>query len=197
MGNDSGSTATGQRDRGRMNWFSFETEKKTRSKQGQKACHQKRAALGVWAATSSPRARRAIIDWKNGIGNDSRIVDTLSAAISRLILEWNPVLPQDTIITWPPQGASYPMPYKAEMIGRAIALRLSCKPMTTLTRQSAKRWHGPHHSLIQDPFIVVANHSGMALVIDDLLTSGATMKNSLLALRSSNIMAFGFVAAGC
>ena len=39
--------------------------------------------------------------------------------------------------------------------------------------------------------------ANLTIVVDDLVTSGATMRLSLEALRAAGVMAFGFAYSGC
>jgi predicted amidophosphoribosyltransferase len=60
----------------------------------------------------------------------------------------------------------------------------------------AKRWHGRHFALKQEPFAVVSKPPSVALVVDDMMTSGTTMRLALEALRTAGSPAFGFAYVG-
>ena len=160
--------------------------------------HQKRAGLGVWTAGRSAQARAAIKAWKRTAPFDPAKLAEFSAALAGLIRAWSPVLPPGTILTVPPQGASAPGPYAALALGRAVAEALGLPLAEVLTRTDVKRWHGPHHSLRQAPFVarLPAPAPTMVLILDDLVTTGATMRRSLEAIRSAGVAAFGFGFSG-
>jgi predicted amidophosphoribosyltransferase len=69
----------------------------------------------------------------------------------------------------------------------------------TLTRTEPKRWHGPHASMRQAPYLadLPAPAPPMVLVVDDLVTSGRTMRNCIEAIRQAGAAAFGFAYRGC
>jgi hypothetical protein len=67
-----------------------------------------------------------------------------------------------------------------------------------LTRTEVKQWHGVIHALQQGPFVY--NCMGpilpMVLIVDDLATTGRTLRLSLEAIRGAGIPAFGFAFSG-
>src|SRR6185437_2086609 len=75
------------------------------------AYSQKRASLGVWAATISADDRAEIIRWKSS--GKATPADKYAHAVVETIHEWSPVLPPGACITAPPQGASFPGHYFA------------------------------------------------------------------------------------
>jgi hypothetical protein len=163
-------------------------------------CHQSRAGLGVWCATRSRADRAAIRAWKLAHLFDETMLAGFSAGLAGLIRAWSPVLPAGTVVTVPPQGASAPGPYAAEVLGRRVAEDLGLPFAQTLGRDEPKRWHGPQHSLRQGSFrweLPAGVDARMIVVIDDLVTSGATMRRSLEAIRAAGFMAFGFAFSGC
>ena len=113
-----------------------------------------------------------------------------------VIRQWQPVLPPDAVVTTPPQGASEGQPYAAGFLARAVAQVLNLDYQTTLARTDKKRWHGRHYALGQDAFRVTCAPPAMTLVIDDLMTSGTTMRLSLEALRAAGVRAYGFAWCG-
>jgi hypothetical protein len=115
--------------------------------------HQKRAGLGVWTAGRSRQARSAIKAWKRSPPFDPFELDAFATALSSLIRAWSPILPDRTVVTVPPQGASAPGPYAAEALGRAVAASLGLSFVLMLERTEPKRWHGPRHALRQAPFV--------------------------------------------
>jgi orotate phosphoribosyltransferase len=122
-----------------------------------------------------------------------------AAAVAALVRAWSPILPAGTVVTVPPQGASAPGPYAAESLGQAVAAALGLPFVEVLTRTEPKRWHGPHASLRQAPFVAAlpAPAPPIVLVVDDLVTSGRTMRHSIDAIRQAGAAAFGFAFSGC
>jgi adenine/guanine phosphoribosyltransferase-like PRPP-binding protein len=103
-----------------------------------------------------------------------------------------------SIGTVPPQGASLGSPYAAEALAVATCDRMGIPFVPSLTRTDAKRWHGPAYSLQQQPynFLAPAERPAVILVLDDLVSSGTTMRLSLAAIRDAGIPAFGFAFSG-
>jgi Phosphoribosyl transferase domain len=163
------------------------------------AAHQKRAGLGVWTAGRSRQARAAVRAWKRTAPFDPTALAGFAAALADLVRAWSPILPRGTIITVPPQGASAPGPYAARALGEAMAGALGVPFVETLARTDRKRWHGPHHALRQAPFVCTLPVPAptMVVIVDDLVTTGATMRRSLEAIRAAGVAAFGFAFSGC
>jgi hypothetical protein len=131
---------------------------------------------------------------------DEAMLTGFSAGLAGLIRAWSPILPAGTVVTVPPQGASAPGPYAADALGRGVAEALGLRFAEALGRTDSKRWHGPHHSLRQASFrweLPGGVVPPMILVVDDLVTSGATVQRSLEAVRAAGIMAFAFAYSGC
>jgi predicted amidophosphoribosyltransferase len=162
------------------------------------AAHQKRAGLGAGAAGRSRQARAAIKAWKRTAPFDPAELAGFAAAVADLVRAWSPVLPPRTILTVPPQGASAPGPYAARELGRAVADALGLPFAEILSRTEPKRWHGPHHALRQAPFACKspAPAPTMVLVVDDLVTTGRTMRLAVEAIRAAGVAAFGFGFSG-
>jgi hypothetical protein len=61
-----------------------------------------------------------------------------------------------------------------------------------------KRWHGPHSGLRQAPYVAAVPDPAppLVLIVDDLCTSGHTMRLSLEAVRKAGVPAFGFAFSG-
>src|SRR5262249_54868156 len=97
------------------------------------------------------------------------------------------------------RGIGPPGPYAADALCQAVADTLRLPFALMLERTEAKRWHGPHHSLRQAPFLCTFPEPvpTMILVVDDLITSGTTMKRSLGAIENAGVPAFGFAFSGC
>jgi hypothetical protein len=161
--------------------------------------HQKRAGLGVWAANRSWQARTAVKRWKCTHPLDPDALAEFAGAVVGLIRAWSSVLPSGTVITTPPQGASAPGPYAANALGQAVAGALGRPFVAILERTELKRWHGPQQSLRQAPFACTlpAPAPMLVLVVDDLITSGRTMRLSIEAIQAAGVAAFGFGFSGC
>jgi hypoxanthine phosphoribosyltransferase len=84
-------------------------------------------------------------------------------------------------------------------LGERVAEALALDFAEVLTRLEPKHWHGVIHALKQEPFVY--NCTGptppMVLIVDDLATTGRTMRLSLEAVRAAGVMAFGFAYSGC
>jgi Phosphoribosyl transferase domain len=160
--------------------------------------HQKRAGLGVWTAGRSRQSRCAIKSWKRSAPFDPVGLDVFARATVDVILAWSPVLPSGTVVTVPPQGASAPGPYAAEALGEFVAASLGLPFVRMLARTEPKRWHGPHSSLRQPAYVFAMPESAptIVLVVDDLITTGRTMRLSLEAIRGGGVAAFGFGFSG-
>jgi len=182
----------------------FETELQTPVVDGERpakpskpkaAYSQKRASLGVWAATTAGEDRTAAIAWK--AEPNAATTKLYAAAVVETIRQWSPVLPPNTCVTVPPQGASFPDHYAAADLAKAVAKELGISFNDILKRTDEKRYHHPKQSMAQKPYEVIGKPTGIVIVVDDIITSGTTMKLSLDALRAAGIAAFGFAYAGC
>lgn len=126
--------------------------------------------------------------------------DAMASELAALVTAWFPVRGADWIVTTPPQGASRYKTvngvYPAGCLGRAVATNLRLDFVTTLARQDEKRWHGLHQSLAQSEFVVVVRAPSVAIVIDDMLTSGNTMSLACRALRAAGIPTVSYVWTG-
>src|SRR5262249_33714971 len=153
------------------------------------ASHQKRAGLGVWAVNRAEPDREVIKAWKQAAPFDPEGRAGFASSVAELVRAWSPILPAGTIVTVPPPGASAPRPSAAEALGQAVAGILGLPFSAILERTDAKRWHGPHHSLRQAAFVCTLPEPApaMVLVIDDLITSGRTMRLSIEALRAAGV----------
>lgn len=156
----------------------------------------KRAGLGVMAYSNHPGERRGLIGWKLAPVEDVEATRRYAEAIVELIREWAPVLPSPAVVTVPPQGASYPGAYYAAALAREVARLLGVPFRHTLERHEQKQWHGPLHALQQGTFTATVEAGTTYIVVDDLITSGATMRRSLEALRAAGVPAFGFAYNG-
>ena len=82
-----------------------------------------------------------------------------------------------------------------QRVAEALGLPFSGE---VLTRTEPKRWHGPHSSLRQAPYVAALSEPAppMLLVVGDLCTSGRSMRNSIEAILACGVMAFGLAASG-
>jgi hypothetical protein len=159
--------------------------------------HVARAGFGTWAAAyiRTPAADgryQGFRRWKADPTGQAGFLDTAAAAIVAIIRAWSPVLPSDWTVTTPPAGASEGGPYPAGVLGREVATRLGLDFVTCLARTKAKRWHGPHESRRQEPFTVAVVPHGVAIVVDDYISSGRTMTLAREALAARGVPSFGF-----
>lgn len=158
--------------------------------------HHKRAGVGVMACSNNPSERRRLIGWKLSPVVEQSAAARYAAALVELIKEWSPTLPPASVVTVPPQGASWPATYAARLIGEAVANLLGLPFQEVVCRTDTKRSHHPMRSLAQAPFTAEVETGSTYIVIDDMITSGATMRNTLAAIRNAGGVAFGFAYHG-
>ncbi|MFI5380651.1 MAG: phosphoribosyltransferase [Tepidisphaerales bacterium] len=161
------------------------------------AYSQKRAALGVWASTIADEDRADAIAWKTTAPPDTATTARYAAAVVETIRQWSPVLPPGAVVTVPPQGASAPGHYFAQGLARAVAGLLGVPFVVLLARTDTKVYHHPRESMRQAPYRTASTPPATVIVVDDLITSGTTMRLSLDALRQAGTAAFGFAFCGC
>jgi len=166
-----------------------------KAKPKRKGYSQRRAGLGVLAVTSDCDDRITVLKWKAADTEDSDTTRRLAGELADLIREAMPTLPTGCIVTTPPQGASAPGHYFAEALGRAVAKRLGIEYVETVARTDTKTQHHPMASLRQTPYRVTSTPSA-AIVVDDLITSGTTMRLALEALHGAGAAAWGFAYSG-
>jgi hypothetical protein len=166
--------------------------------------HQRSACLGVWSCNIANELRDRIKAWKNSYPYDQSRMDEFSQAIESLIRMWSGgTFPPKVLVTVPPRGASLygkasAWPYSVAILGHAVADRLGFRFAETLARTDSKRHHGVHYSLQQSAytFTMPSERADMILCIDDLITTGVTMKTALSAIRSAGVPSFGFSYSG-
>lgn len=128
---------------------------------------------------------------------DPATTEQMADELAALVAAWFPVRGPDWIVTAPPQGASRTKTvngvYPAGCLGRAVATILSLDYVTTLARQDDKRWHGVRQSLAQAEYMVIVRPPSVAIVIDDMLTSGNTMSLTCRALRAAGVPTVSYV----
>jgi hypothetical protein len=163
-----------------------------------KPASQKRAGLGVWSCNRASTERDKMLAWKANAPFSQAGLKRFSASLAKLIEEWSPILPPGTVVAVPPQGASAPGVYAAEILGRRVAKSLGIPFVMALRRTDAKKWHGPRFALAQAPFVCDPLPEGcpLVIVIDDFLTTGTTMRLSIAAIRERGVCAIGFGYSG-
>ncbi len=152
---------------------------------------QRRAGLGVLTVSRDKAARQRILAWKLSSFEDEAQTAAYADALAGLIAKAIPVRPAGTVLTIPPQGASWPGTYYARLLARRVANRLGMPLAEIIARTDEKHHHGRRASLDQEAYVSTMSVPA-AIVIDDLVTSGHTMKLSLDALRAAEIPAWGF-----
>jgi hypothetical protein len=160
--------------------------------------HQARSALGVWAVSRSRADRAAMVAWKSAQPFDGAMLAGFAAGLAELVRAWSPVLLPSAVVTALPQGASLGRPYAAEALARAVAGALGLPYRALLRRTDDKLYHGPWDSRRQAPYAVEASDRppGLVLTVDDIATSGTTLRLALEALRGAGIMSFAFAYSG-
>ena len=149
--------------------------------------HYRHAGLGTWAVKRNLTAeeRSAFQAWKQSPATHP-LTEVMAVELVALIHQWQPNLPRDWIVTTPPAGASEGREYPAGFLAKAVADKLGLDYMTTLTRSGGKNYHGAL-ALAHLPFTVTVKPPSVALVVDDMMTTGSTMKLSLEALRGKGV----------
>ena len=80
-----------------------------------------------------------------------------------------------------------------QRVAEALGLPFSAE---VLSRTEPKLRHGPHSRLRQAPDVAAVPDPipPLVLIVDDLCTSGRTMRLSLEAIRGAGILAFGLAS---
>jgi hypothetical protein len=166
--------------------------------------HQRSAGLGVWSCNIASELRDKIKRWKNENPLNPAETAEFSASLEELVRLWaGNTFPGRVLVTVPPRGASAfgkasEWPYAAGHLAESVSDRLGFPFALTLSRTSTKRHHGIHYSLAQGAFTfrMRLERPDLILVVDDLVTTGATMRLSLAAIRGAGVPAFGFCFSG-
>jgi len=134
-----------------------------------------------------------VANWKRTNGEaEPYLVQDMAADLAQVIQLWQPIIKPSWVVTTPPQGASEGQWFLAGEVAKAVGVRLGLDVVTTLQRTDEKRYHHPKASLSQAGYAVASVPSDVSLVIDDVITSGTTMRLALEALRAVGVAAFGF-----
>lgn len=163
--------------------------------------HVSRARQGVFAACLAPsspqdKAWETFKLWKAQPSAHPDVTAHMANEVVELVRAVLPVIGRDWIVTAPPQGKSAAIgsEYAAGMLGKAVATKLDLDYVTIFKPQVNKKYHGKFESLKrrQEPFELQIVPNTPTIVIDDLITSGTTMRRALDALARAGVVAFGF-----
>jgi len=170
----------------------------TKSEAGFRGYSHRRAGLGVTTAANDIKSQRRIIGAKCNPIHDPALILDFAAEVAALIRHWLPTPPVGCIVTCPPQGASWPGEYYAAKLAAAVAEKIGLTFRAVIQRTDEKTRHGKQAALAQEPFVVPAQAGPIpaAIVVDDLITSGTTMKLSLAALAAAGVPVYGFAWHG-
>jgi hypothetical protein len=167
-------------------------------KKPQRAWHGysvRRAGLNVSAYSQAKTDREMLLRLRPAQSQTPDRLEPIATKLAQLVTTNLNPLPADTLITHPPQGASWPNPHLAAAIARLTADILNRPYAALLARTDAKRHHHHMRALAQAPFHVPEPpqpRPTLAIVIDDAIISGATMRLSLQALLHASIPGWGF-----
>lgn len=157
----------------------------------------RRAGLGVTVLSKDHHLKTKLIREKLATIWDHTKILTWAHDLATLIRTWLKNFPPRTIVTPPPQGASWPGPYFAAQLAEAVAAQLGFPFHLALARNDRKLYHHPMEALKQSPFVYIGpDEATMAIVIDDIITSGATMKRAIAAVQDAQKTAYGFAIYG-
>jgi len=168
----------------------------TRREEGFRGYSIRRAGLGVTVVSKHHAEQKQIIRQKLSPTWDPAFIGKLAEGLARLITTWLPSLPNEALLTPPPQGASWPGPYFAGELCGAVAAKLQRKAARLLTRTDEKHYHHPMEALRQAPFCYEGPKVPLVVIVDDLITSGATMKRAMQAVQEKGLAAYGFAYYG-
>jgi hypothetical protein len=144
----------------------------------------------AWSLHRSMQTKDAVVEAKSGMGSGlTRWADPMAAMITAM------VAPQKSraVVTTPPQGASWPGHYHAADLATATANRLGLDFRHLLNRTDTKDRHGPWSSLQQSPYDLTQQPGApIVVIVDDLITSGTTIRLSVEALRSTGAAIHAF-----
>jgi hypothetical protein len=157
----------------------------------------RRAGLGVTVYSKNHHDKTHLIRAKLNPPFDSDYIAKWATYLASLIATWLPAPPPGTIVTTPPQGASWPGPYFAHALAAAVAAHLKLPYHAgAVTRTDTKQYHHPMVALRQTDFLYTGPDTRAVIIIDDLITSGATMKRAIKAAQTKGIPAYGFACYG-
>jgi hypothetical protein len=141
----------------------------------------RRAGENVLAVAGDVHTRRHVHRLKAAPLADPEALAKLAVAVAALIAHHFPVLPDRACITCPPQGATWPREHFAESLATRVATILGL-PFVALLKRAAPA----------SPFVLTRTPEGPVFVVDDLITTGATIRQTLDTLVSSGATARGF-----
>jgi hypothetical protein len=158
--------------------------------------HYKHAGLGVFVAKRSCGVEyQRVVVWK--ATQDPIETERLADAISDVIKEWCPVFRQTWTVTNPPRGCSSgDKPHAAGLLAKQVANVLGLDYAEMLERVGERKWRGSRNATREQIFNAVKVPHDVCLIIDDMATTGNTLRGALKALRSVGVPAFGFAYYG-
>ncbi|HPP52898.1 MAG TPA: phosphoribosyltransferase [Thermoguttaceae bacterium] len=157
----------------------------------------RRAGLGVTVVSKHHRDRDHIIQAKLSAVWEEEYLNKLASRLAELIRVHFSSLPMDSLVSPPPQGASWPGPYFAGVLAEKVAALLGRPFALAFERTDEKKYHHPMESLRQAAFrFIYRGPVRLLLVIDDIITSGATMRRALEAAQLALVPVYGFAYYG-
>lgn len=167
---------------------------------------QRRIGRGAWSATLRVFDRRRIAQWKSDYPRDPAELDHFAGAIALVIRARLPNIPPAAVVTFPPAGASAaleldqeepPAHYAALELARAVARLVELPCVDLLRRTDTKDWqHGPQAAIRQRPFSLKAAPPPVVILVDDVLTTGTTLRLARAALEQAGATVYAFTYFG-
>lgn len=138
--------------------------------------------------------------WKLDPAANHEITDVMATELVSLIQSWQPLIPMDWVVSAPPQGASIHKTkngdYPASFLAKSVANKLGIQCELGISRAEDKRYHGRYQSMAQAPYTVSRFPKGPVLLVDDMITSGTTLRLSQAALAEGRVPSWAFAWVG-
>lgn len=161
--------------------------------------HVPRVRRGVFACVLQRDLSKAAWDkfqiWKDAPSAHPDVTEHFASQLVELIRSVFPVIPGDWLITTPPPGKSAytGREYPAGFLAKAIANKLDREFLTVFEPQAHKKYRGRFESLKrQETFELLCTPPAPVIVVDDLVTSGHTLKICLCTLERAGVLGFAF-----